>query len=133
MDGRLVHEYPSFISSMTESPQYDVQLAVEGNGMIYAVSESYISVFNKDGEYIDRFPPSSGQTDISLWVDDIAVDGQGRIYVLESYTIHVLNPQYEFLDNIPVDESLNGLVIDGQNHIWGLSSSQVIELQLRSK
>ena len=133
MDGSLVHEYPSFISSMTESPQYDVQLAVDGNGMIYAVSESYIYVFNKDGEYIDRFPPSSGQTDISLWVDDIAVDGQGRIYVLESYTIHVLNPQYEFLDNIPVDESLNGLVIDGQNHIWGLSSSQVIELQLRSK
>jgi streptogramin lyase/DNA-directed RNA polymerase subunit RPC12/RpoP len=132
-DGNPIQEYPSFISGMTESPQYDILLAVDGNGMIYAVSESKIFVFNKNGEFVDRFLPGNGQEDYSPWVNDIAVDGQGRIYVLESYTIHVLSPQYQFLDNIPVEDSLNVIAIDAQNNIWGLSSTQVFELHLRSK
>jgi hypothetical protein len=130
-DGNLLTEYTSFISEMTDTPQLDILLAVDGNGMIYAVSESTIYVFNKDGEFVDKFLPNSGQSDSSLWVDDIEADGQGRIYVLESYTIHVLTPQYEFLDNIPVGDSLNAITIDAENHIWGLSSSHVFELQLR--
>ncbi len=130
-DGNPIQEYPSFISAMTESPQYNVLLSVDGNGMIYAVSESNIYVFNKEGGFIDKFLPSSGQEDYSPWVDDIEVDGQGRIYVLESYTIHVLSPDYLFIDNIPLEDSLNAIAIDAQNNIWGLSSSKVIELQLR--
>jgi streptogramin lyase len=132
-DGNPINEYSSFVSGMTDSPQLDILLAVDGNGMIYAVSDSNIYVFNKDGEFVDRFPPSSGQSNNSVWVDDIEVDGQGRIYILESYTIHVLSPQYQFLDNIPVNDSLNAITIDTQNHIWGLSSSQVFEFQLRGK
>jgi len=131
-DGTLLQEYPSLISGMTDSIQFDIQLAVDGNGMVYAASESFIYVFNDQGMYLDRFPLGKGDGESFAWVDDIQVDGQGRIYILESYTIHVISPEYVFIDDIPVEESLNALVIDGQNHIWGLSSTQVSELQLRN-
>ena len=130
-DGNLLQEYPSFISGMTDSIQSDIQLAVDGNGMVYATSDSYIYVFNGQGEYLDRFRPGKGEDESFSWVDDIQVDGQGRIYILESYTIHVISPEYVFIDDIPLEESLNAFTIDGQNHIWGLSDGKVIELILR--
>lgn len=130
-DLNVMNTKPAFISSITNDAQINILLTVDGNGTIYANSNSTIFVFDKNGTFVDRFTPSEDAPGSFRWVDDIAVDGQGRIYVLESYTIHVFDSNFAFIDDIPLSNSVTAMAIDAQNNIWALSSDQVQELQLR--
>jgi DNA-binding beta-propeller fold protein YncE len=130
-DLNIMTSKQAFISALTGDLQSEVHLTVDGNGTIYAESNSTIFVFDKNGNFIDRFTPSEGTLGSFSWVNDIAVDGQGRIYVVESYTIHVFDSNFSFIDDIPLEINVFAIAIDAQNYIWALSSDQVQELQLR--
>ena len=130
-DGNITQTVPSFISNHTDDPALDVTLAVDGSGVIYALSDSYVYVFSATGEFINRFGSEGdlpGQFDSP---NGIAVDGLGRVYVLDRYTIHVFSKGNIFIDDIPINDYLGMLTIDTQNRLWGVADEKVIEYELR--
>lgn len=130
-DLNVMYTKQAFIRLLTNKAQTEVLITVDGNGTIYAESDSTIFAFDKNLNFIDRFTPSDDAPGSFKWVDDIAVDGQGRVYVLESYTIHVYDSNFAFIDDIPLLINITAMAIDTQNNIWALSSDQVQELQMR--
>jgi hypothetical protein len=117
----------SFISAITGGTQTDVELAVDGNGTIYAASESRVYVFTKEGKFVDQFGPGEGEAGAFHRADGIAVDGQGRVFVVDGDQVHVFSPDYSFIADIQSEESLQMVSIDPGNHIWGLARDKVIE------
>jgi DNA-binding beta-propeller fold protein YncE len=130
-DLNILSTVPSFIRAITGDAQTDVKLAVDGNGMIYASSESKVYVFTNDGKFVDQFGPGEGEAGAFHRTAGIAVDGQGRVFVVDGYQVHVFSPDYSFIADIQSEESLQMISIDAENHIWGLARDKVIEFQIQ--
>ena len=107
--GKLLNRVEKVISTQTENSQTSIDIAVDGLGNIYLLSQRENAVFQytADGKFVDRFghndPFAKEKTpgDFSGTVGAIAVDSQGRIYVTDFDGIKVFSNDGKYLELIP--------------------------------
>ena len=115
------------------SPGVNLQVAVDGQGRIYALNGHSESVFtfSRDGRYQNRFGSRGSEPGQLQSSDDIAVDGVGRVYVADINGVNVFGPDGRFLGLIDVPGSASGITIDANDGIWVVARSQVLRYSLK--
>jgi streptogramin lyase len=132
-EGELVQAFPNFISAQTESLALDVNLAVDGAGTIYALSDSVIFQFSPEGKFLDRIDHLGDGPGQYRTARTLAVDGKGRIYVVDGRNVYVYAGGQQFVDVFSSPEFLNALAIDRQGGIWGAANEQVLRFERKER
>lgn len=123
--GHILLDLPSFISTQTGSLALDNDIAVDGQGRIYALSDGAIFKFGQDGKYVDRWDIRADAGGGS----SLVVDGQGRVYVAGSQAVFVYSPEGRLEKQFPVDWVWD-MAVDDQGALWVLGQEKVTRFVL---
>jgi hypothetical protein len=129
--GEIERQFPNFISAQTDSLALDVDLAVDGAGTIYALSDGVIFQFSPEGKFLDRINHLGDQPGQYRSANAFAVDGQGRLFIVDAREISVYDAEQRFIDLFSSPDYIDALVIDPTGGIWAAARSQVIRFGLR--
>jgi DNA-binding beta-propeller fold protein YncE len=139
--GKLINRVEKVISTQTENSQTSIDIAVDGLGNIYLLSQRDNAVlkYSPDGKFMDRFghndPFAKEKTpgDFSGSVGAIAVDSEGRIYVTDFDGIKVFSNDGKFLELIPEPQG-SGFIYDmafnTKDELFMTDGKQVFQLSL---
>jgi outer membrane protein assembly factor BamB len=124
---KITLRLPSFISGQTGDLALDTNLAIDGLGNIYALSDSVIYKFSPAGKYINRFGSSGDQPGQFSSPTSIAVDGQGRIFVGDTEVIDIFTPDGRFVTSFPAQAPADKMAFDQKGALWVVSRDKVIK------
>jgi len=130
--GKITLRVPSFISAQTGDLALDTNLAIDGLGNIYALSDSVIYKFSPGGKYINRFGSSGDQPGQFSSPTSIAVDGQGRVFVSDIDVIDIFTPDGRFMTSFPTKAPADMMSFDQKGALWIVSRDQVIKYVIGS-
>ena len=130
--GQITATLPSFISGQTGDLALDIDIAVDGLGKIFALSENAVYVFSPDGRFLNKFGSEGDQPGQFSWPSAIAVDGQDRVYIGDTQMIHVYSADGRFIDEFPTQDSVTSMVVDEQGNLWVLGGGRVTQYVLTS-
>lgn len=139
--GKVTKRIEKIVSGQTESAQTNLDIAVDGLGNLYILSqrENAVFRFSPEGKFVDRFgnndpfatPSSEG--DFRGTVGAIAVDSQGRIYVTDFDGIKVFSNDGKYLDLIP-EPTGSGFIYDmafnTKDELFTTDGKQIYQLRL---
>lgn len=130
-EGELLQAIPNLVSAQTESLALDVDLALDGAGAIYALSDSVIFQFSPEGKFIDRINHLGDGPGQFSTANALALDGKGRLFVVDGRDVYVYGAEQNFIDTFASPEYINALTIDREGGIWAVASTRVIRFTLR--
>lgn len=99
-NGKVTRRVDKIISTMTESAQTGLQIAVDNEGIIYILSEREDSIFKftAEGKFIERFGEKGDQPEqFQGSVNAFAVDDQGYVFVADFSGVKVFGPDTRFV------------------------------------
>ncbi|MBI5300665.1 MAG: ribosomal protein L7/L12 [Chloroflexi bacterium] len=130
-EGKVVKTIPGFISSLTNRPEFDAKLTVDGAGNIFALASSTIFKFTPDGKYENKFGSRGNEPGQFRSPQAIAIDNQSRIYVADSNAVLVFALDGRYLDTFRVEGgSPSGMVFNDKNELFVVARTQVFKYVL---
>ncbi len=132
-DGKVVKTVTGFLSGLTNNPEFDTKIAVDGLGNIFAVAGVFnpaVYRFTLDVKYENKFGSRGDQPGQFRSPGAIAIDNQSRVYVADSRGIQVFAPDGRYLDTFPVDGSVFGMVFNDKNELFVVARNQVLKFIL---
>jgi DNA-directed RNA polymerase subunit RPC12/RpoP len=132
VDGNLARTLESAISGQTGDLALETDLAVDGLGNVYALSEFDREVFkfSAQGKFVDRFGVQGNDPSHSQLIDCIAVDGQGRVYVGGSYEISIFSPEGRYILSFETEDSVRKMAFSLQGDLYIVSGDAFSRYQL---
>jgi len=126
--GKLVFSLAEASSSLSGEAEGIEDIAVDGVGNIYVLSDSRGTVFkySPDGKLLARFGSSGDEPGQFRAPLDIAVDGQGRIYVSDMKGIQVFANDGRYLDQFNVPGAPFGMEFNDQGELWVVSNKPAV-------
>jgi len=127
-------------TSVTDHPELDMHLAVDGLGNIYVLGtfNNLVLKYSPEGKYLDRFGgetqhPAEGVDPGRFQAPDtIAVDGYGRIYVSDIWGIQVFDTNGQYLDFFGIDGVAFGMAFGLDNNLYIASSTpNILKYQIQ--
>lgn len=131
---------PEVFSAVTDHPELDMMLAVDGLGNIYVLGSfnTLVLKYSSEGRYLDQFGgdtqhPAEGVDPGRFQAPDaIAVDGYGRIYVSDVWGVQVFDSNGQFLDFFEVEGVAFGMIFDLDNNLYIASNTpRIIKYQIQ--
>ncbi len=119
---------PDGISTISDDPELDVKVALDGLGNIYALGTFNEAVFKfgPNGKFITRFGSGGDEKGQFSAPYVIAVDNQGRVYVSDMKGIQVFDTDGRYLDLIDINGFAYGITITDQNEIFIVSGDKKV-------
>jgi hypothetical protein len=123
-DGEIVSRWPDIVTGVNEDDAaLDLDLALDGAGKLY-ISSSFgkqVYIFDKDGQFSDRFGQEGDAPGAMSSPGAIAVDGRGRIYVSDFGGVNVYDSSGNFLSTIDTPAGVRDIVTDIQGNLYALT------------
>ena len=131
--GQVVRTIRAAISSVTDDPELDTQVAIDGLGNIYALGSFNNAVFkfSPDGKYITKFGDAGDQPGQFRAPSAIAVDGKGRVYVSDFKGVQVFDSNGRYLAVFDPEGTASGMVFNDKNELFIAARKQVLRLALK--
>jgi sugar lactone lactonase YvrE len=140
--GKVLNRIKDIVSSQTENSQTSLDLAVDGLGNIYILSqrESAVFRFSPEGKFVDRFgnnePFATPSSDAEFrgTVGAIAVDSQGRIYVTDFDGIKIFSNDGRFLQLVPEPPEsgfIYDMVFNTKDELFISDGKQIFQVRIR--
>jgi len=118
-EGKVVKTIPGFISGMTNQPEFNTKLAVDGAGNIFALTDSTIYKFASDGKSENKFGSRGNAPGQFRSPQAIAIDNQSRIYVADNNNVLVFASDGRYLDTFRVEGgSASGMAFNDKNELF---------------
>jgi sugar lactone lactonase YvrE/DNA-directed RNA polymerase subunit RPC12/RpoP len=139
-DGKINLTIPDVFSSVTDHPELDMILAVDGLGNIYVLGtfNNLVLKYSPASKYLDQFGgdtqhPAEGVDPGRFQAPDtIAVDGYGRIYVSDIWGIQVFDSNGQYLNFFEIDGVAFGMTFDLNNDLYVASNKpQIIKIHIQ--
>jgi DNA-binding beta-propeller fold protein YncE/DNA-directed RNA polymerase subunit RPC12/RpoP len=139
-DGMINLIIPDVFSAVTDHPELDMILAVDGLGNIYVLGtfNNLVLKYNPGGKYLDQFGgdtqhPAEGMDPGRFQAPDaIAVDGYGRIYVSDIWGIQVFDSNGQYKNFFDIEGVAFGMTFDLNNVLYVASNKpQIIKIQIQ--
>jgi hypothetical protein len=130
-EGELLLALPNLVSAQTEALALDVDLAVDGAGTIYALSDGIIFQFSPEGKFVDRIDHLGEAEGQYRSAQTIAPDGQGNLYIVDGRLVSVFEQGQRFIDRFESPVFLNAFTIDREGNLWGAGRTEVIRFGVR--
>ncbi|MGB8645898.1 MAG: hypothetical protein WCF84_11725 [Anaerolineae bacterium] len=135
-NGKVLQTIPSLVGKQTGEFSYDVRLAVDGQGTIYAldrVGGESVFVYSREGKFITRIgsrgnKPGQLQSPIA-----VAVDGARRVYVSDSHGIQVFDGNGTYIDTFGGDGTVWDIAVDDANTLYAMGSDKLTEYAVTAK
>lgn len=129
------------ISTVTENSQTSVDMAADGLGNLYLLSqrENAVFRFTAEGKYVDRFGRNPSPTDnrrpgdFTGAVGAIAVDSAGRIYVSDFDGIKIFTMEGDFVTVIDTPVTIgfiHDMAFNSKDELFIVDGKQVYKLRL---
>ncbi len=133
-EGKWIVEYDSELKRLNEFKKASEdasstfgfsELAVDGNGVIYAVDRTArdICKFSRDGKFLNRIPTGSRHP------NDIAIDPKGRIFLSETSNIKVIDTEGKELHNLKARQAFE-MAFNDAGELFVASRPEVLRLKL---
>lgn len=139
--GKQLSRIENIVSTQTENSQTNIDIAVDGLGNLYLLSQRDNAVlkYSPEGKFMDRFghndpfAKEENPGDFSGSVGAIAVDSEGRIYVTDFDGIKVYSNAGNYLDLIPEPQG-SGFIYDmafnTKDELFVTDGKQVFQLSI---
>ncbi|HVZ40160.1 MAG TPA: hypothetical protein VHI13_12855 [Candidatus Kapabacteria bacterium] len=129
--GRAVKVMKHPISTVSESTEMGLHVAVNGLGRIYASGiTGYIYIFTPEGTYLNRFGGRGSSAGSITRASHIAVDGRGRVYVCTWGGIKVFDADGAPLGTIEAKGSIDAIAIDNHDQLFALQRGSIAKYEL---
>ncbi len=118
-EGKVLQRLDDAVSTISEDPELDALVAVDGLNNVYVLGtfNNAVFIFDSSGKYMNRFG-SEGEEDGQFRAPmAIEVDGQGRVFVSDIKGIQVFSTDGRYLDMIKVSPAF-GLAFDDQDKLY---------------
>lgn len=139
-DGNPVARWDDIVTSINKrDPAMDMDVAVDGLGNIAIVSSfgNQVYIFDREGQFVDRFGQEGDEPGQFSSPDKIAVDGQSRLYVGHFGGIDQFDGSGRYLGRLPIDYqkgSPMGFTIDRSGDVYVVTNQgKVLKYQLTGK
>jgi sugar lactone lactonase YvrE len=103
------------------------QVAVDGNGIIYALDEQNGDVckFSPDGKFLNRFKSNS------MSPNSIAIDPKGRVFVSDTSRIYVFDADGKAIDSFATYQAF-GMVFSDKGELFVAARPFVIKYEIKN-
>jgi DNA-binding beta-propeller fold protein YncE len=130
--GQATRTIRAAISSVTDRPELDTQVAVDGLGNIYALGTFNNAVFKfaPDGKYQTKFGSDGDQAGQFRAPSAIAVDGKGRVFVSDFKGIQVFDGNGRYLTVFNPEGHTFGMSFNDANELFVTNGKQVLKLAI---
>jgi DNA-binding beta-propeller fold protein YncE/DNA-directed RNA polymerase subunit RPC12/RpoP len=127
-DKGVMMTIPKAVNSVSEGPELDVKVAVDGVGNIYALGtfNEAIFKFGPNGKYITRIGGEGDEEGQFSAAYVLAVDNQGRIYVSDMKGIQVFDADGRYLDLIKTNRFAYGITITDDNTLYTINGDKMV-------
>jgi hypothetical protein len=130
-EGEVLAATPNFISAQTDALALDVDIAVDGSGAVYALSDSVLFQFSPEGRFLDRVDHTGDGVGQFGSAHALALDGQGRVYLVTGERVYVYAGGQDFVDVFAGPEALNALCVDYEGALWGAADERLYRFELQ--
>lgn len=130
-NGKVVRTIVSAISKAADEFEFNVRVAEDGLGTIYALGSIHRAVFkfSPEGRFITRF--GGGESGKFSSPDAIAVDGKGRVYVADFGGVLVFDSEGGYLGTIDIRGVASGLVFNPRGELLVVARTKVYRYAIR--
>ncbi len=130
-NGKVVRTIVTAVSKAADGFEFNVRVAEDGLGNIYALGSIHRAVFkfSPQGRFITRF--GGGETGKFSSPDAIAVDGQGRVYVADFGGVLVFDSEGGYLGTIDIRGVASGLVFNPKGELLVVARTKVYRYAIR--
>ncbi|MDQ3798274.1 MAG: hypothetical protein M3384_02385 [Acidobacteriota bacterium] len=103
------------------------QVAVDGNGVIYALDEQNGDVckFSPDGKFLNRFKSNSNSP------NSIAIDPKGRVFVSDTSRIYVFDADGKAIDSFSTYQAF-GMIFSDKGELFVAARPFVIKYEIKN-
>jgi hypothetical protein len=133
-NGSVVIYLPEAISGVTGRSELSTNVAIDGQGAIYALGHFNNAVFrySADGRYLNMFGGSGDSPGQFRAPAALAVDNQSRVYVSDFKGIQVFDADGRYLDIFDPPGHTFGLAFDDNSALYTISNDGVVRKYLIS-
>jgi outer membrane protein assembly factor BamB len=119
---------PEAIETVSGDSELDTNVAVDGEGNIYALGSFNYAVFkfNREGKFLNRFGSQGDEKGQFRSPYAIAVDGQGRVFVSDVNGILVFDSDGRYLKQFDAPGAIFGMVFNDTGELLVTSSNQKV-------
>lgn len=104
----------TFSKNFTTRASY---LSVDADGNFYTNNDEFgVSVFDSDGNFVDKFKGTPPQTFNAY--DAISIDNNGQLYIAETSKIMVYTTSGVYVKSIPISGYATSISFDEQNNLY---------------
>jgi hypothetical protein len=125
--GKITQTIEGVISQQTGELALDNDIAVDGLGKIFILSDNLVYTFSPQGKYLNHFGSHGSGPGQFNHTGSIAVDGQGQVYVGDSRVVHVFTPDGQFVADFPAGVSVDAMAFDEKGSLWVVSRAKVTQ------
>jgi len=131
-EGQAVRTIRAAISSISDDPELNTRVAVDGLGNIYALGtfNNAVFKFSPEGKFITRFGDDGDQPGQFRAPQAIAVDGKGRVYVSDFKGVQVFDTNGRYVTVFSAGGTASGMVFNDKNDLFVAARNHVLRLAL---
>lgn len=128
-EGKLIKKVKAAISTISDDPELDAKIAVDGLGNVYVLGtfSNAVFVFGPDGKFANRFGGQGNENGQFSAAYTLAIDGTGRIFVSDNKGVQVFSSDGRYIDRIKVKYFAFGLAFDDQGLLTVITNQKKIE------
>ncbi len=139
-DGKQLQRWDNIVTNVNKKDAaMNLDVAVDGLGNIAIVSSfgNQVYLYDKQGQFVDRFGQAGREPGQFNSPDKIAVDGQSRLYVGHTGGIDQFDSGGRYLGRLPIDYQKGaptGLAVDRDGYIYLVTNqAKVLKYQLTAR
>jgi ribosomal protein L7/L12 len=116
------------IGNVTDHPELDTSIAVDGIGNIYLLGSfnNLAFIYNRDGKYQNKFGGDGEGPGTFQAVAAIAVDNQSRIYVSDFDGIQVFDQNGRYLNTFSASNGVRAMAFDLSGNLVTVDYQQLV-------
>jgi len=123
---------PKAVSTAADRSEFNIRVAVDGLGNIFALGTFAEGVFkfSPEGKFVNRFGSSGDQPGQFRAAQAIAVDGKGRVFVSDIKGVQVFDSDGRYVTVFKTDGPAFGMVFNDRNELVVVARTKVIKFAL---
>jgi sugar lactone lactonase YvrE/DNA-directed RNA polymerase subunit RPC12/RpoP len=131
-NGKMLARYKKIVSSVNKKdPAVNLEPIVDGVGNITIISEigDQVYLFDKNGQFTNRFGESGSQPGQLSHPGPAAIDGQNRLYIFNGGRIDRFNTSGRYIDGLTIGYSKGspmGMAIDLDGNVYLVTNNGIV-------
>ncbi len=128
-EGEVLQSIIAPVSGITNDPELDTLVAVDGLGNVYLLGtfNNAVFVYDSKGKYINRFGSDGDEPGQFRAPLAIEVDGKGRVFISDIKGVQVFGSDGRYIDVFKVQYVAYGLAFDDQGKLYVTTNQKKIE------